>query len=184
MTVRRALPARRRVRRGPLAGVARRRRRCRRSPSTTRRAAARRGRSTSRKDGGYYQKYGLDVDLQFGVHPTGVAMLTSGQAVMVNHSLEQGMVASARDAIVRADGQLVEQGPVRADRPEGVQRSEAAEGQAHRRRRRSATRRTTTRSRCSGTSASATATCSGFRSAPTSPAGPRRCRPTAPTPRC
>ena len=50
------------------------------------------------KEGGYYQKYGLDVDLQFGVHPTGVAMLTSGQAVMVNHSLEQGMVAGSRDA--------------------------------------------------------------------------------------
>jgi ABC-type nitrate/sulfonate/bicarbonate transport system substrate-binding protein len=50
------------------------------------------------RDGGYYRKQGLDVDLQFGVHPTGVAMLTSGQAVMVNHSLEQGMVASARDA--------------------------------------------------------------------------------------
>jgi ABC-type nitrate/sulfonate/bicarbonate transport system substrate-binding protein len=50
------------------------------------------------KDGGYYKKYGLDVDLTFGVHPTGIAMLTSGQAAMVNHSLEQGMVASARDA--------------------------------------------------------------------------------------
>jgi ABC-type nitrate/sulfonate/bicarbonate transport system substrate-binding protein len=50
------------------------------------------------RDGGYYKKYGLDVDLQFGVHPAGIAMLTSGQAVMVNHSLEQGMVASARDA--------------------------------------------------------------------------------------
>jgi ABC-type nitrate/sulfonate/bicarbonate transport system substrate-binding protein len=50
------------------------------------------------KEGGYYQKYGLDVDLQFGVHPTGVAMLASGQAVMVNHSLEQGMVASTKDA--------------------------------------------------------------------------------------
>ncbi len=50
------------------------------------------------KEGGYYEKYGLDVDLQFGVHPAGVAMLTSGQAVMVNHSLEQGMVASIRDA--------------------------------------------------------------------------------------
>jgi ABC-type nitrate/sulfonate/bicarbonate transport system substrate-binding protein len=50
------------------------------------------------KEGGYYQKYGLDVDLQFGVHPTGVAMLTSGQAVMVNHSLEQGMLAGTRDA--------------------------------------------------------------------------------------
>jgi ABC-type nitrate/sulfonate/bicarbonate transport system substrate-binding protein len=50
------------------------------------------------KEGGYYQKYGLDVQLQFGVHPAGVAMLTSGQAVMVNHSLEQGMVAGTRDA--------------------------------------------------------------------------------------
>jgi ABC-type nitrate/sulfonate/bicarbonate transport system substrate-binding protein len=50
------------------------------------------------REGGYYQKHGLDVDLQFGVHPTGVAMLTSGQAVMVNHSLEQGMLAGTRDA--------------------------------------------------------------------------------------
>jgi ABC-type nitrate/sulfonate/bicarbonate transport system substrate-binding protein len=50
------------------------------------------------KEGGYYQKYGLDVNLQFGVHPAGIAMLTSGQAVMVNHSLEQGMVAGTRDA--------------------------------------------------------------------------------------
>ena len=50
------------------------------------------------REGGYYQKYGLDVDLEFGVHPAGIAMLTSGQAVMVNHSLEQGMVASSKDA--------------------------------------------------------------------------------------
>jgi ABC-type nitrate/sulfonate/bicarbonate transport system substrate-binding protein len=50
------------------------------------------------KDAGYYQKQGLEVDLQFGVHPSGIAMLTSGQAVMVNHSLEQGMVAASRDA--------------------------------------------------------------------------------------
>jgi len=49
------------------------------------------------KQAGYYQKYGLDADIQFGVHPTGIAMLTSGQAVMVNHSLEQAMVASTRD---------------------------------------------------------------------------------------
>src|SRR4051812_32227425 len=50
------------------------------------------------KQGGYYQKYGLDVNLQFGVHPAGIAMLTSGEAVMVNHSLEQAMGARARDA--------------------------------------------------------------------------------------
>jgi len=50
------------------------------------------------REAGYYQKQGLEVDLQFGVHPTGIAMLTSNQAVMVNHSLEQAMVASVRDA--------------------------------------------------------------------------------------
>jgi ABC-type nitrate/sulfonate/bicarbonate transport system substrate-binding protein len=49
------------------------------------------------RDAGYYKKYGLDVDIQFGVHPAGLAMLTSGQAAMINHSLEQGMNASKTD---------------------------------------------------------------------------------------
>lgn len=49
------------------------------------------------KDAGYYSKQGLDVNLLFGVHPAGVAMLTSGQAAMVNHSLEQGMIVGTRD---------------------------------------------------------------------------------------
>jgi ABC-type nitrate/sulfonate/bicarbonate transport system substrate-binding protein len=49
------------------------------------------------KEAGIYQKYGLDVNLVFGVHPAGIAMLVSGEAQMVNHSLEQGMLASTRD---------------------------------------------------------------------------------------
>ena len=36
------------------------------------------------KEGGYYQKYGLDVDLKFGVHPAGIAMLVGGEAAMAN----------------------------------------------------------------------------------------------------
>ena len=70
-------------------GCARQERRPRRQPAQTpeghdqlpdaqRRAVAalpRQGRRLST------QKHGLDVDLQFGVHPAGVAMLTSGQAV-------------------------------------------------------------------------------------------------------
>src|SRR5215471_8088576 len=48
------------------------------------------------KEGGYYQKYGLDVDLQFGVHPAGIAMLVSGEAKESNYSLEQSMDASAK----------------------------------------------------------------------------------------
>lgn len=49
------------------------------------------------KEGAYYKKYGLDADVVFGVHPAGVAMVISGQAVMTNYSLETAMQAMARD---------------------------------------------------------------------------------------
>src|SRR5688572_20323435 len=49
------------------------------------------------KEGGYYEKNGLDVTLTFGVHPAGIAMLSSNEAQMANYSLEQAMQASARD---------------------------------------------------------------------------------------
>ena len=40
------------------------------------------------KEGGYYQKYGLDVSLVFGVHPAGIAMVVSGA---VARPLETGL---------------------------------------------------------------------------------------------
>jgi len=49
------------------------------------------------KEGGFYQKYGLDVTLVFGVHPAGIAMVVSGEAQMTNYSLETAMQAMARD---------------------------------------------------------------------------------------
>jgi ABC-type nitrate/sulfonate/bicarbonate transport system substrate-binding protein len=49
------------------------------------------------KEGGYYQKYGLDANVVFGVHPTGIAMIVSGEAQMTNYSLETAMQATARD---------------------------------------------------------------------------------------
>jgi ABC-type nitrate/sulfonate/bicarbonate transport system substrate-binding protein len=49
------------------------------------------------KDGGYYAKYGLDVDLVFGVHPAGIAMVVGGEAVMTNYTLEQAMQAASKD---------------------------------------------------------------------------------------
>lgn len=49
------------------------------------------------KEGGYYQKYGLDVNLVFGVHPAGIAMVVSGEAAMTNYTLEQAMQAAAKD---------------------------------------------------------------------------------------
>src|SRR5882672_7589538 len=49
------------------------------------------------KEGGYYQKYGLDVTLAFGAGTQGFAMITGGGAVMTNASMEQSMQASSRD---------------------------------------------------------------------------------------
>jgi len=49
------------------------------------------------KEGGYYQKYGLDVTLAFGAGTQGFAMITGGDAVMTNASMEQAMQASSRD---------------------------------------------------------------------------------------
>ena len=49
------------------------------------------------KEGGYYQKYGLDVDLVFAGHPAGIAMVVSGEAQMSSYNLESVMQASVRD---------------------------------------------------------------------------------------
>lgn len=56
------------------------------------------------KEGGYYQKYGFDVSLVFGVHPAGIAMLVSGEAVMTAYTLEQAMIASSKDGSLVALG--------------------------------------------------------------------------------
>jgi ABC-type nitrate/sulfonate/bicarbonate transport system substrate-binding protein len=49
------------------------------------------------KEGGYYQKYGLDASLVFANHPAGVAMVIGGEAQMTSYSLESAMQASAKD---------------------------------------------------------------------------------------
>ncbi len=56
------------------------------------------------KEGGYYQKYGLDVDLVFGIHPAGIAMIVSGEAVMTAYTLEQSMQAASKDGSLIALG--------------------------------------------------------------------------------
>jgi ABC-type nitrate/sulfonate/bicarbonate transport system substrate-binding protein len=50
------------------------------------------------KEGGYYQKYGLDVNLAFATHPAGIAMVIGDEAQMSSYSLESVMQATARDA--------------------------------------------------------------------------------------
>jgi len=49
------------------------------------------------KEGGYYQKYGLDATLVFAGHPSGIAMVVSGEAQMSSYSLESVMQAAPRD---------------------------------------------------------------------------------------
>jgi ABC-type nitrate/sulfonate/bicarbonate transport system substrate-binding protein len=63
------------------------------------------------KEGGYYQKYGLDVDLVFGSGNAGIAMITSGEAVMTNSSMEQALQASAREASFALMGSVLNKGP-------------------------------------------------------------------------
>jgi ABC-type nitrate/sulfonate/bicarbonate transport system substrate-binding protein len=62
------------------------------------------------KEGGYYQKYGLDVTLTFGVHPAGVAALVSDQMQMVNSSMEQLMQAASKDGSLVLMGSSLNKG--------------------------------------------------------------------------
>jgi ABC-type nitrate/sulfonate/bicarbonate transport system substrate-binding protein len=48
------------------------------------------------KEGGYFRKYGLDVDIAFAVHPAAIAMVISGEAAMTNYPLEQAMLAGSK----------------------------------------------------------------------------------------
>src|SRR5215469_11450449 len=56
------------------------------------------------KEAGYFQKYGLDANIVFGVHPAGIAMVVSGEAVMTNYPLEQAMIAVSRDGSLEIVG--------------------------------------------------------------------------------
>jgi ABC-type nitrate/sulfonate/bicarbonate transport system substrate-binding protein len=49
------------------------------------------------QEAGYFQKYGLEVNMVFAVHPAGIAMVVSGEAGMTNYPLEQAMIAASRD---------------------------------------------------------------------------------------
>jgi ABC-type nitrate/sulfonate/bicarbonate transport system substrate-binding protein len=62
------------------------------------------------KEGGFYEKQGLDVTLTFGVHPAGIAMLASNQGQMVNSSLEQMMQAAMKDGSLSLVGSSLNRG--------------------------------------------------------------------------
>src|ERR1700687_5073086 len=49
------------------------------------------------KEGGYYQKYGVNATMVFGVHPAGIAMIVSNEAKATNYPMEQAMQAASLD---------------------------------------------------------------------------------------
>ncbi len=62
------------------------------------------------KEAGYYQKYGYDVNLVFGPHPAGIAMIVSGEAAMTNYSMEQALQAASRDGSLVMMGSSLNKG--------------------------------------------------------------------------
>ena len=85
------------------------------------------------KEGGYYQKYGLDVELVFGAGTVGVAMIASGDAVMTNSSMEQALQASSRDASLVSMGGSLNKGMFSLMAAKNFTVRESAQGQTLRR---------------------------------------------------
>jgi ABC-type nitrate/sulfonate/bicarbonate transport system substrate-binding protein len=49
------------------------------------------------KDGAYYRKHGLEVELVFGVHPAPIAAVISGQAVMTPAGADPALLSASKD---------------------------------------------------------------------------------------
>ena len=85
------------------------------------------------KEGGYYQKYGLDVTLTFGVMPAGIAMLVSGEAQEVNSSLEQLMQAASKDGSLVLIGSSLNRAAFALMAAKNIDGHQGPEGKTHRR---------------------------------------------------
>ena len=59
------------------------------------------------QEGGYYKNYGMNSKLEFGVHPAPIAMVTAGQAIMTNYTLEQAMQAASKDGSLMIVGSVL-----------------------------------------------------------------------------
>ena len=47
-------------------------------------------------EGGYFDKYGLDVELKFGRHPAGIAGVSSGDVLAINMGLDTALAAASK----------------------------------------------------------------------------------------
>jgi ABC-type nitrate/sulfonate/bicarbonate transport system substrate-binding protein len=62
------------------------------------------------KDGGYYRKHGLDVELVYAVHPAPMAAVISGQAAMTSTGADLGLLAAFRDTNLTLNSSFLNKG--------------------------------------------------------------------------
>lgn len=62
------------------------------------------------KTGGYYRKYGLDVELVYAVHPAPMAAVISGQAAMTSTGADLGLLAAFRDPNLTLNSSFLNRG--------------------------------------------------------------------------
>ena len=62
------------------------------------------------KEGGYYRKYGLDVEMVFGVHPAPIAAILSGYAVMTSTGSDPGVLAVSQANSLVLTGSFLNKG--------------------------------------------------------------------------
>jgi ABC-type nitrate/sulfonate/bicarbonate transport system substrate-binding protein len=62
------------------------------------------------RDGGYYRKHGLDVELVYAVHPAPMAAVISGQAAMTSTGADLGLLAAFRDTNLTLNSSFLNKG--------------------------------------------------------------------------
>ena len=80
------------------------------------------------REAGFYAKYGLDVNLVFGVHPAGIAMLTGGEAQMANYGIDPVMNAATKDDTFVAMGSSLNKGSFAFIAKKGIKRGQDLKG--------------------------------------------------------
>jgi ABC-type nitrate/sulfonate/bicarbonate transport system substrate-binding protein len=62
------------------------------------------------KEGGYYRKHGLEVELVFGVHPAPIAAVISGQAAMTPAGADPALLSVSKDSSLVLLGSYLNKG--------------------------------------------------------------------------
>ena len=80
------------------------------------------------KEGGYYRKQGLDVELVFAVHPAPMAAVISGQATMTSTGADLAVLAAAKDPSLTLNGSFLNKGSFAMISAKNINRMEQLAG--------------------------------------------------------